>query len=365
MHPFAFDTLCEVPTFDRPRFAAVLRRVFAILCAIAFAVSLTVMHGFVGLSLTRSSLVSFGAIAGCLAALVAMCRGHELLGARLLLGTLLVDTLIELTLDASTLAVISVFAPVIIVGTWLAIGARDALAVAALYLVAMPVALLSFAATTSELGVSPLRMVVMADASSAAALVIVLVAMSWAGRDSSEVTVLDVVAPAPPSAARLDVAAAAPLSAAQADAPAPAMPTRPSETSATRIVARRILVAEDEPALRALLARQLRQLGWDATIVPDGGAALALLAVDRAAFDVLLTDFMMPVLDGARLAWHARHLAETLPIILMSSDTGAAIRHLRTDGPPIRVLEKPFEEATLASALEASYAEQPDRRDGA
>src|SRR5262249_60803011 len=64
----------------------------------------------------------------------------------------------------------------------------------------------------------------------------------------------------------------------------------------------RILIAEDEDAIRNLTARALRQDGHDVITAIDGAQALDVLAREKRAFELLLTDIRMPVLDGITLA---------------------------------------------------------------
>lgn len=81
----------------------------------------------------------------------------------------------------------------------------------------------------------------------------------------------------------------------------------------------RVLVAEDEPAIRLMLVVKLRQAGYVATGVEDGAEALE--AARRERPDLVITDHQMPRLDGLSMARALRAdaaLAET-PVILMSS----------------------------------------------
>ena len=64
----------------------------------------------------------------------------------------------------------------------------------------------------------------------------------------------------------------------------------------------RILVAEDEEALRKLVERALVQDGHDVMTANDGAEALDVLTRERGAFELLLTDIRMPVMDGIALA---------------------------------------------------------------
>src|SRR5262252_5104435 len=64
----------------------------------------------------------------------------------------------------------------------------------------------------------------------------------------------------------------------------------------------RILVAEDEEALRAFISRALGQDGHEVAATADGGEALDALTREQGKFDLLLTDIRMPVMDGIALS---------------------------------------------------------------
>ncbi len=85
-------------------------------------------------------------------------------------------------------------------------------------------------------------------------------------------------------------------------APAPQAP--PQHTVAPARTSTRILVADDHPTNRALMARQLDMLGHHATVVADGNLALQALAQD--SYDLLISDCHMPNLDGYALARRIR-----------------------------------------------------------
>ena len=64
----------------------------------------------------------------------------------------------------------------------------------------------------------------------------------------------------------------------------------------------RILIAEDEEGIRSLVARALSQDGHAVTTANDGAEALDLLTREQGAFELLLTDIRMPIMDGIALA---------------------------------------------------------------
>jgi two-component system, cell cycle response regulator CpdR len=113
----------------------------------------------------------------------------------------------------------------------------------------------------------------------------------------------------------------------------------------------RILIAEDEEAIRTLVARALSLDGHDVTTANDGAQALDLLTHERGAFELLLTDIRMPVMDGIALALAAARDHPRLAILLM---TGYADQRERASGLEalIRdVVTKPFSLATIRSVV--------------
>ncbi|MBN3846955.1 response regulator [Paraburkholderia sp. Ac-20342] len=111
----------------------------------------------------------------------------------------------------------------------------------------------------------------------------------------------------------------------------------------------RVLVVEDYGVIRALLEDQLRMLGCDPVAVPDGSQALANL--EKATFDVLLTDLTLPELDGYALAEQAHARWPTMPTIAASAHVTALERtRCRQSGISV-VLSKPMALEDLAGAL--------------
>ena len=91
--------------------------------------------------------------------------------------------------------------------------------------------------------------------------------------------------------------------------------------------------------MRAYLARALERVGYHVTAVDDGAAALPLL--ERESFDLLLTDIVMPELDGIELAQRAAAIAPAMRVMFI---TGFAAVALRSGGvpPDAKLLSKPF-----------------------
>jgi two-component system cell cycle response regulator CpdR len=119
----------------------------------------------------------------------------------------------------------------------------------------------------------------------------------------------------------------------------------------------RILIAEDEEPVRSLVARALSDQGHDVVAVSDGGEALERLARDRGAFDLLLTDIKMPVMDGIALALATARDHPAITILLMTGYADQRERASGLDALIHDVITKPFTLAEIrgavAEALEA------------
>ena len=101
----------------------------------------------------------------------------------------------------------------------------------------------------------------------------------------------------------------------------------------------RILLAEDDRVMREYLARALERSGYAVTAVDRGTAALPLIEAER--FDLLLSDIVMPEMDGIELAQKAGEIAPDMRVMFI---TGFAAVTLKAGKqiPTARVLSKPF-----------------------
>jgi CheY-like chemotaxis protein len=118
----------------------------------------------------------------------------------------------------------------------------------------------------------------------------------------------------------------------------------------------RILVAEDDDAIRSFVQRALTEDGHDAVVARDGAEALDTLHRETGAFDLLLTDIKMPVMDGIALALAAVRDYPAVPVLLM---TGYADQRERAHGLEQLihdVLAKPFTLAQLQQAIDSALA---------
>jgi len=101
----------------------------------------------------------------------------------------------------------------------------------------------------------------------------------------------------------------------------------------------RILLAEDDDAMRQYLARALERSGYDVVAVDRGTAALPL--IEQGRFDLLLTDIVMPEMDGIELAQHAAKIAPDMRVMFITG-FAAVILKAGKAVPQAKVLSKPF-----------------------
>ena len=112
----------------------------------------------------------------------------------------------------------------------------------------------------------------------------------------------------------------------------------------------KILVVDDEPDQRFLLRRIFERAGHEVSDAGDGAAALR--AVRESAPDLVVTDVMMPVMDGAELIRCLRGDPATahIPVLVASGDSQLA-------GAADAVVPKPYEWHTLAATADALLKE--------
>jgi two-component system, cell cycle response regulator CpdR len=118
----------------------------------------------------------------------------------------------------------------------------------------------------------------------------------------------------------------------------------------------RILLAEDEDAVRAFVKRALEMDGHVVTEAADGGLALDALQGTVDGFDLLLSDIRMPVMDGIALALSAARDFPELPIILMTGYADQRERAADLDALIDDVISKPFTLTDMRALVMASLA---------
>jgi len=112
----------------------------------------------------------------------------------------------------------------------------------------------------------------------------------------------------------------------------------------------RILFVEDDEDQLLTIPRVLAQLGHEVTASGDPREALAILAAGPDAFDVCITDFDMPEINGLELARQAALVAPSLPVILVSGRLGD-IEDKQLAGNIKKVVLKPYNQAIISAAI--------------
>lgn len=116
----------------------------------------------------------------------------------------------------------------------------------------------------------------------------------------------------------------------------------------------RILLAEDEDAMRAYLARALENAGYDVVAVDRGTDALPLL--EREHFDLLLSDIVMPEMDGIELAQRCAEISPQTKVMFITGFAAVTLRASR-ETPQARVLSKPFHLRDLVLEVQRTFGE--------
>ena len=116
----------------------------------------------------------------------------------------------------------------------------------------------------------------------------------------------------------------------------------------------RILIAEDEDAVRSLIARALKQDGHDVMTASDGAQALDVLLRERGAFELLLTDVRMPVMDGIALAHAVARKHPAVTILLMTGYADQRERAAGLESLIMDIIAKPFAVAEIKFAIAAA-----------
>ena len=118
-----------------------------------------------------------------------------------------------------------------------------------------------------------------------------------------------------------------------------------------------VLVAEDNPAVREFITRSLASAGHKTTAVADGQQALDTLSKEK--FDVLVTDIVMPNVDGIALALKAVRLFPDLRIVMISGYAQERMRAHNLDALVHRIIAKPFSLEEICGAVKDALALPP------
>ncbi len=115
----------------------------------------------------------------------------------------------------------------------------------------------------------------------------------------------------------------------------------------------KILVVDDEEAVRESLRRALQLEGYDVELASDGAEALDLLAAEPAQPDAIVLDVLMPRLDGLEVARELRREGNSVPILMLTARAAVDDRVAGLDAGADDYLVKPFALEELRARLRA------------
>ena len=125
----------------------------------------------------------------------------------------------------------------------------------------------------------------------------------------------------------------------------------------------RILLAEDDPEMRALVSGDLRRVGYGVVECADGPALLRRLAFvnpsDEVGIDLVVSDVIMPGLTGLEVLERLRRADPFTPFIIVTAFGSAEIRLEAIRMGAIAVLDKPFESKDLLHLIEDVVGKPP------
>jgi PAS domain S-box-containing protein len=122
---------------------------------------------------------------------------------------------------------------------------------------------------------------------------------------------------------------------------------------------RMVLVIEDEESLRQILELSLRGHGYRPLVAANGAEAIALFAQRLSRVQMVVTDVMMPVMDGLQLIQGVRRLRKDIPIIVISGLHSYRAQIERLEDPHTYFLAKPFLFDQLLAAMHQAWKPAP------
>jgi two-component system cell cycle response regulator CpdR len=117
----------------------------------------------------------------------------------------------------------------------------------------------------------------------------------------------------------------------------------------------RILLAEDDEAMRTYLARALEQAGYGVDAVDRGTQALPLL--ETGNYDLLLSDIVMPEMDGIELAQRCAEISPQTRVMFITGFAAVTLKASR-EAPRAKMLSKPFHLRDLVLEVERIFEDQ-------
>lgn len=122
----------------------------------------------------------------------------------------------------------------------------------------------------------------------------------------------------------------------------------------------RILIVDDDPAVRKVIARMLAQAGHDAVALSNGASALRAYREHRA--DLVISDMFMPETDGIEMTMCLRREFPDAKVLAMSGGGGRFDKNMMLEAASVlgaaRILAKPFEQSDLLNLVQEVLVDQ-------
>ena len=143
--------------------------------------------------------------------------------------------------------------------------------------------------------------------------------------------------------------------------PASYQPVDTSGQVASASAGQTILVAEDEDGLRDVIPRMLTGAGYHVLAASNGQEALAMTGRHDDVIHALLTDVVMPAMNGGDVARELRQARPGACVLYMSGYAAPVMTEQGLLDPGVAIVNKPFTRDELLNTLEATLSRQPPR----
>jgi CheY-like chemotaxis protein len=122
----------------------------------------------------------------------------------------------------------------------------------------------------------------------------------------------------------------------------------------SRVSRATVLIVDDEEGVRTLIRRQLNTAGHTVIEASSAPEALGLIRQRAERLDLVLSDVVMPAMNGTELAAHLATEFPDLPVVLMSAYAPAGLARVGLGDAIVPVLRKPFDATVLLDLVRAA-----------
>jgi two-component system, cell cycle sensor histidine kinase and response regulator CckA len=130
----------------------------------------------------------------------------------------------------------------------------------------------------------------------------------------------------------------------------------PAEPASSLRGSETILLVEDDPSVRAAVRRILERYGYDVVEASDGATALAVCGGRKPPVNLVVTDVVMPGMNGVELVERIHRLHPDLPALYVSGYVDSSVAGRLDTGESLTLLQKPFSADTLARKVREALA---------